>query len=162
MPSQHQGPVSAGDQLSIIDSLVTRPFPEREEKPGREGRWGGPGYHVAVLRESRDFWEDRSQEVVEAAERELEEDLAEAARTLTGRWGSPDIVDLWPYLGFDRPDRDLAAPQPLLFLSCVASTMQVWRPADSGRWLALAVGQADPEWPFQLLAAVGEASSLPT
>jgi hypothetical protein len=36
----------------------------------------------------------------------------------------------------------------------------VW-PLPSGRWLALAIGQADPEWPFELLAAVGEASSLP-
>ncbi|MFD5437343.1 hypothetical protein ACFWJ4_34995 [Kitasatospora sp. NPDC127067] len=31
----------------------------------------------------------------------------------------------------------------------------------SCRWLALAIGQADRELPFELLAAIGEASSLP-
>jgi hypothetical protein len=38
--------------------------------------------------------------------------------------------------------------------------MQMWRLPNSERWIGLAIGQADPEWQFQLLAAVGEASSL--
>jgi hypothetical protein len=147
--------------LSTIDSLLAAPFPDREERPGKEARWGGPGYHLAVLRQSQDFWDDRSEDVVEAAERELEQDLAAAAGTLAARWGSPETVNLWPYLGLDHPDPGFVAPQPLLFLSGVAGSMQGWRPAGSDRWLALTIGQADPEWPFQLLAAVGDASSLP-
>ncbi|MFD3698845.1 hypothetical protein ACFWUZ_22315 [Streptomyces sp. NPDC058646] len=113
-----------------------------------------------MLRESQDFWEDRSEEVVEAAERELEADLAALAEILTSRWGHPETVELWPYLGSEGPDPQHSAPEPLLFLCNVAGNMQVWRPPDSDRWLALAIGQADPEFPLQLLAAVGVASAL--
>ncbi|GAA4128539.1 hypothetical protein GCM10022416_04320 [Actinomadura keratinilytica] len=38
----------------------------------------------------------------------------------------------------------------------LSGKMLVWQRPDAGRWLALAVGQADPEFPIQLLAAVGE------
>ncbi|MBO8185114.1 hypothetical protein [Streptomyces spirodelae] len=163
MLSQHESASPTDDQLSTIDSLCTLPFPEQEGKSGKDGRWSGPGYHMAVLRESQDFWDDRSEEVVEAAERELEADLAVLAATLTDRWGSPQVVDLWPYLGFDTEathDPDSVTPEPLLFLSGVAGDMRMWRLPDSGRWIALTIGQADPEWPFQLLAAVGETSAL--
>ncbi|UNZ15952.1 hypothetical protein [Streptomyces sp. 891-h] len=168
MLSQHGSARPTDDQLSVIDSLCALPFPEQEGKPGRDGRWSGPGYHLVVLRESQDFWDDRSEEVVEAAERELEADLAVLAATLTDRWGSPQTVALWPYLGFDTDDTydtddpgpGSVAPEPFLFLSGVAGDMHLWRLPDSGRWLALTIGQADPEWPFQLLAAVGETSAL--
>ncbi|MGW2931042.1 hypothetical protein ACWDA7_04050 [Streptomyces sp. NPDC001156] len=113
-----------------------------------------------MLRESQDFRDDRSEEIVESAERELEADLAVLAATLTGRWGSPELVALSPYLELDTPDPGFTTPKPLDFLSGVAVNMHMWRLPDSGRRLALAIGQADPEWPFQLLAAVGEASSL--
>jgi hypothetical protein len=43
----------------------------------------------------------------------------------------------------------------------LVGSMQVWRPPASGRWIALAIGQADAEWPLQLLAAFGEGSVLP-
>ncbi|MGW9027063.1 hypothetical protein ACWGQ5_23390 [Streptomyces sp. NPDC055722] len=79
---------------------------------------------------------------------------------LTGRWGSPELVALSPYLELDTPDPGFTTPKPLDFLSGVAVNMHMRRLPDSGRRLALAIGQADPEWPFQLLAAVGEASSL--
>jgi hypothetical protein len=146
--------------LSIIDNLSSLPFPEVEGRPGPDGQWGGPGFHLAVLRESRDFWEDRSTEIVEAAEQELEANLAALAAILTKRWGAPEAVDLWPYLGLDDPDPDVTTREPLSFLCSVAGTMQVWRLPNSEQWLGLAIGQADPEWQFQLLAAVGEASSL--
>lgn len=35
--------------------------------------------------------------------------------------------------------------------------MLLWRPPESGRWIAFTVGQQDPELPIELLAAVGEA-----
>ncbi|TXL87185.1 hypothetical protein [Streptomyces sp. IB2014 016-6] len=159
---------STRDQLSVIDSLNALPFPEREERRTEGDIWSGPGYHVAVLRESRDFWEERGEEIVEEAEQEIEAALEALAATLTGRWGEPETVDLSPYLGIDSPDPglgpdpalDLAVPEPMGSLCGLAGSMRVWRPAPAGRWLALAVGQADPEWPIQLLAAFGEASSL--
>ncbi|MGE7439919.1 hypothetical protein [Kitasatospora sp. NPDC001175] len=69
-------------------------------------------------------------------------------------------MDLWPYLGFDHPVPDYTAPEPLAFPSNVAGSMQVWQLPSADRWLALTIGQADPEFPFQLLAAAGEATSL--
>ncbi|CAG7638509.1 hypothetical protein SBRY_30235 [Actinacidiphila bryophytorum] len=42
----------------------------------------------------------------------------------------------------------------------MAAGMQMWRLPDGRRWVGLTVGQADPEWQFQLLAAVGENSAL--
>jgi hypothetical protein len=160
MPPQHQSAGSADEQLSIIDKLSSLPFPEVEGRPGPDGQWGGPGFHLAVLRESRDFWGDRSTEIVEAAEQELEADLAALAVILTKRWGAPEAVDLLPYLGLDDPDPDVTTREPLGFLCSVAGSMQMWRLPNSERWIGLAIGQADPEWQFQLLAAVGEASSL--
>lgn len=161
MASQHRSTGFTDAQLSIIDELSALPFPGQEGRPGRGRGWGGPGYHVAVLRESRDFWDDRSEETVEAAEKELEADLDALAAMLTHRWGAPTTVDLWPYLGFDNPDPEFMAPEPLGFLADVAGSMQMWQPPSPGRRLALAIGQADRELPFQLLAAIGEAPSLP-
>ncbi|MFC5646770.1 hypothetical protein [Kitasatospora cinereorecta] len=161
MPGQYHLPASTDDRLSVIDRLSTLPFPLTEERPGSDGTWGGPGYHLAVLRESQDFWEDRGEEIVEAAESEIEADLATLAAVLTGRWGEPESVDLSPFLGFDNPDPDFVAPEPLGSLSGLAGAMQVWRLPSCDRWIALAIGQADPEWPIWLLAAVGEASALP-
>ncbi|MFD4942116.1 hypothetical protein ACFVYE_03440 [Streptomyces sp. NPDC058239] len=159
---QNQRPTrSTNDQLSVIDSLNALPFPDQEEQQRAGERWSGPGYHLAVLRESQDFWEDRSEEIVDAAEQALEGDLAVLTAVLTDRWGKPETVDLWPYLSVDSPDPDFMAPEPVGFLCCVAGSMQVWRPTAPGRWLALTIGQADPEFPLQLLAAFGEASSLP-
>ncbi|MFD8749754.1 hypothetical protein ACFV0O_02015 [Kitasatospora sp. NPDC059577] len=161
MPSQHRSTGLTDDQLSIIDELSTLPFPKREGRSEKDRSWGGPGYQVAVLRESQDFWDDRSEEIVEAAEQDLEADLAALTAVLADRWGDPATVDLWPYLGFDNPDPEFVAPEPLGFLCNVAGSMRVWRLRPSGRWLALAIGQADREFPFELIAAVGEASLLP-
>lgn len=160
MPPQHQPAGPADEQLSVIDSLSSLPFSEEEGRVGADSHWGGPGFHLAVLRESRDFWEDRSTEIVEAAERELEANLAALAFILTERWGASEAVDLWPYLGLDEPDPDVTTREPLSFLCGVAGSMQMWRLPNSERWVGLAIGQADAEWQFQLLAAVGEASSL--
>lgn len=161
MPTQYHLPGSTNDRLSVIDRLVALPFSRTEQKPGADGRWGGPGYHLAVLQESQDFWQDRGEEIVEAAEQEIEAELTRLSGVLTGRWGEPEAVELWPYLGLDSPDPDFVAPEPLGFLSGVAGDMRVWRLRSSDRWVALAVGQADREWPFHLLAAVGEASTPP-
>ncbi|GAA4991854.1 hypothetical protein GCM10023205_75240 [Yinghuangia aomiensis] len=51
---------------------------------------------MTVLHESRDFREDRSGEVAEAAQRELDAAFDTVAAELTTRWGAPRTVDLWP------------------------------------------------------------------
>ncbi|MFE2876364.1 hypothetical protein ACFXG6_20130 [Streptomyces roseus] len=159
--AQHSSLPGATDtHLAAVDDLLARPFPAQELRWEAHGTWGGPGYHLSVLRESQDFWEDRDEEIVEAATRELEADLAVLAAGLTVRWGNPETVDLEQYLGYDDLDPQHAVPEPLLFLSTVASTMQVWRPPDSDRWLALTIGQADPEFPLQLIAALGLTTAL--
>nr|WP_095878207.1 hypothetical protein [Streptomyces sp. TLI_235] len=48
-------------------------------------------------------------------------------------------------------------PEPLDSLSMLACSMQVWPLPESGRWLALTVGQADTEFPLELIAVVGAA-----
>ncbi|MEU6896147.1 hypothetical protein ABZ934_31245 [Streptomyces sp. NPDC046557] len=158
MPPQHLTR-SAQELLHVVETLHAMPFPHQKEKA--VDRWGGPGYHVVVLAESQDFWEDRSSQMVEEAEEGISADLGGLAVLLTERCGAPEAVDLGPYLGFDNPDPDIQAPEPMGFLCNLAGSMQVWRPHASDRWIALAIGQADPEWPIQLLAAFGECSALP-
>ncbi|MGW1533792.1 hypothetical protein [Streptomyces aureus] len=163
MSSQKQPVRSFGEQLSVVDALIVQAFPEGKKDIRTEHGWSGRGFHIGVLRETRDFWEDRSAEVVEPAVQELEDDLSVLAAALTGRWGEPTVVDLWPYLGFDDPaypDNE-PAPEPLSTLCGLAVTMQAWRMPSTGRWLGLTVGQADREFPFELLVAVGEESSFP-
>ncbi|MEV6749336.1 hypothetical protein AB0N21_34000 [Streptomyces sp. NPDC051080] len=160
MPLQHRSAEHIDEQLSIIDSLSSRPYPDQVGRPGASGQWSGPGFHLTVLRESQDFWEDRSTEIVEAAEQVLEADLAALSAILTARWGAPETVDLWPYLGLDGPDPNPTTREPLSFLRGVAGSMRTWRLPDSDRWVGLAIGQADPEWQIQLLAGIGDPSSL--
>jgi hypothetical protein len=60
----------------------------------------------------------------------------------------------------DYPDIE-EAPEPLGLLCMLAGSMQMWQVPSTGRWLGLTIGQVDRELPFELLAAVGEASTLP-
>ncbi|OLT17034.1 hypothetical protein BJF79_18205 [Actinomadura sp. CNU-125] len=59
-------------------------------------------------------------------------------------------MDLTPFLMAETP-----VPDPQGFLCGVVGGMLVWRCPD-GRWLAVAIGQADAEFEVMLLAAVGE------
>ncbi|MFJ7156992.1 hypothetical protein ACIQUQ_18840 [Streptomyces sp. NPDC101118] len=146
---------SAAHQLSRLDELAALPFPAEERRSAASHGWSGPGYHFEVLRESRDFWESRAEELVEAAESEIEAARAALAAVLTARWGPARTVELWPYLGSGHPDPGYQAPEPLSLLAGLAAGMEVWRPPGTERWVALAVGQADPEFPVHLLAAIG-------
>ncbi|MEU6720590.1 hypothetical protein ABZ897_54835 [Nonomuraea sp. NPDC046802] len=149
--------MSTEDRLAIVDGLLARPFPREEEQAGPTGTWegyrsSGHGYHVCVLKASQDFWDDRSADVVEAAENEIDAAFEALATALTMRWGQPEVVDLWPYLESESP-----VPEPLNQLCQLSDKMLVWHP-DVGRWVALLVGQADREFPIQLLAATSETS----
>ncbi|MFD8288169.1 hypothetical protein ACFV2B_08040 [Streptomyces lavendulae] len=168
MPPRHRT-CSAEELLRTVEYLHALPFPQQEERAG--DRWGGPGHHLVVLVESQDFWEDRATELVEEAAEGVEADRAALAELLTLRWGAPVVIGLDPFQGSDGSGAgtdaefdfgfDAEEPEPIGFLSGVTSEVWVWRPDGSGRWVGLAVGQADAEWPLQLLAASGEVSALP-
>ncbi|MFC8229904.1 hypothetical protein [Streptomyces sp. NPDC057287] len=151
-------PATTEARLALVDDVLALPFPAGEESEDSGGRSSGPGHHLLILRASEDFWDDRSPEHVEPAEQEIEDEFSVLATALSERWGEPETVDLWPYL--EREDTD-AAPEPMGQLCNLAGSMQVWRVPGGTRWLGLAVGQADPEFPVWLLAAVGEAATLP-
>ncbi|MEV4191212.1 hypothetical protein [Streptomyces toxytricini] len=160
MSSQARSAGSVEEQVSIIDNLIGLPFPEGEARTPHG--WGGPGHLIAVLRESRDFWDAPDVEAVTVAEEELEADLAALVALLAARWGRPAVVDLWPCLGLDDFDQPgVEAPEPLGSLCNLAGSLHAWRLPSTGRWLGLTIGQADREFPLQLLAAVGEAATLP-
>ncbi|MEV6261643.1 hypothetical protein AB0M42_12930 [Streptomyces sp. NPDC051784] len=146
--------------LARIDGLLALPFPVGEESSDDEGRSSGPGHHLLILRAGEDFWDDRSPETVEPAEQEIEADFSALATALGERWGEPRTVDLWPWLEEDEEGGD-TVPEPMGQLCNLAGSMQVWQPPGGTRWLGLTVGQADPEFPIWLLAAVGEAAILP-
>ncbi|QNE76438.1 hypothetical protein F0344_19015 [Streptomyces finlayi] len=158
-------PAHTEDRLALIDHALALPFPAGDGNTGV--RDSGPGHHFLILQATQDFWDDRSAEVVEPAEQEIEDEFSRLATELTERWAEPETVELWPYLegGEDGCEQGGegggAAPEPLSRLCNLAGSMQVWRVPGSGRWVGLAVGQADPEFPIWLLAAVGADSALP-
>ncbi|MCQ4210883.1 hypothetical protein [Streptomyces longispororuber] len=161
--SRPRSAVSTEEQLSVIDALIAQPFPDRPGRSETWRGWGGPGYHVAVLRQSRDFWNPPGPEVFTAAEEEMEADLGALVAVLAGRWGGPTEVDLWPLLGLDDPDcQDTEEPpEPLASLCMVAGSLQLWQVPSAGRWLGLTIGQVDREFPYELLATVADTSTLP-
>jgi hypothetical protein len=138
------------DRLGIVDDLLVLPFPA--EDTGEGDRSSGPGHHVRVLQASRDFWDDPSEEIVLTAQEEMNTVLQAMVAALTARWGEPDPVDLEPYLWGES-----AVPEPVNQLCQISAEMLVWHRPDAGRWVALAVGQGDREFPIELLAAIGEA-----
>ncbi|MFH9353140.1 hypothetical protein [Kitasatospora sp. NPDC017646] len=142
--------------LSTIDALTVQPFPEMTYVDASGG--GGPEHHVRELRVSRDFWDDDDGQAWVTAEAELQACLEDLSARLTARWGNASVVDLGPCLSAGCEGEPV--PEPLDYPSQQAVSMQVWPLPDSGRWLALAIGQADKELPLILFAVVGRASAL--
>ncbi|WP_327268856.1 hypothetical protein OG233_14505 [Streptomyces sp. NBC_01218] len=150
-------PTTTAERVALVDHVLALPFPQGDEVEDSGVRSSGPGHHLLILRASEDFWDGRHEETAEPAEEEIEAEFSAVATVLTDRWGDPETVDLWPWLtvGEDAED-SLAAPEPFGQLCNLAGSMQIWRIPGTGRWLGLTVGQADPEFPIWLLAAVGE------
>ncbi|MFC3572027.1 hypothetical protein ACFOZ0_01720 [Streptomyces yaanensis] len=148
--------MTTDEYLATIDALVVQPFPEVTYVDACGG--GGPEHHVRELQVSRDFWDDDDGQAWVEAEADLQACLDDLAARLTTRWGNAFVVDLGPYLSAGC--EGVPVSEPLDYLSQQAVSMQVWPLPDSGRWLALAVGQADKELPLILFAAVGQASAL--
>ncbi|MFI9259384.1 hypothetical protein ACIGT4_17015 [Streptomyces sioyaensis] len=137
------------EQLTAIDRLRLRAFPAEPLRSGTVE--SGPGFHIAGLRASQDFWDADPAEVVEAEE-EFEDDLTALVQALSLRWGPPEVLDLTPHL--ERVAQGLPVRPPLDTLCGYVPRMHGWRV--EGRWIGVGVGQGERELPFQLLVAVGE------
>ncbi|MCC9711961.1 hypothetical protein E4N62_46225 [Streptomyces sp. MNU76] len=140
---------SIAHHLAVIDRLCSEEFPA---EPGRSDvGTAGPGYHVAELRTSADFWED------DGSRREETEEQYEAERDalselLTARWGAPAVFSLWSVLDRSMEGEDI--PEPWAVLSSHVPDLHLWQV--DGRWVALGVSQWDKELPFQLVALITE------
>ncbi|TJZ59266.1 hypothetical protein FCH28_04020 [Streptomyces piniterrae] len=137
------------EYLTAIDRLRLRDFPAQ---PGCAAMVeSGPGFHIADLRVSGDFWDADLTEVAAALD-EFEAELTALVQALSLRWGPPGILDLGAHL--ERSAMGIPVRPPLDSLCGYVPQMYGWRVA--GRWVGVGVGQGDRELPFQLLVAVGE------
>ncbi|GGT94763.1 MULTISPECIES: hypothetical protein [Streptomyces] len=133
--------------LAAIDLLRSRAFPEA---PGRtELGESGPGFHIAELATSEEFWEDDGTRWLEVAD-QYEAERVALSVLLAARWGPPRIMGLWSLLERGMAGEDI--PEPWSSLSGQAPDLHLWRV--EGRWTALGVSNWDKELPFQLLAVV--------
>ncbi|WP_214317785.1 hypothetical protein [Nonomuraea sediminis] len=132
------------DQLRAVDRLLALSFPTEDTRDGWHS--SGPAHHVRALRVSQDFWDD-GLEVVKAVWEEMDAARGELAALLTARWGRPEEIELW--YGEETAE-------PMIDLSRMCGRLSVWRPPHGSRWVGLATGQEDREFPILLLAAIGE------
>jgi hypothetical protein len=135
--------------LDTIELLCTADFPA--EHGGTDVGTGGPGYHVAALQTSRDFWEDDGTDR-ERTEEQYEADRDGLSEGLTRRWGPPQVLSLAGVLVRTESGEDI--PEPWASLSAHVPDLHLWRSPQTDRWVALGVSQWDRELPFQLLALV--------
>ncbi|WP_327358159.1 hypothetical protein [Streptomyces sp. NBC_01304] len=136
---------TTADHLAAVDLLRTRDLPE-ERGRSSAGSWG-PGYVIAELLTSEDFW-DEDLTLVEEVEEQYDAELTALALVLTERWGPPDIFSLWSLATRSASGEHI--PDPWSELSMSVANLHLWQ--RDGRWIALGVGQQDRELPFQLLA----------
>lgn len=147
---------AAARHVSLIDELLARPFPHASHWDHTGS--AGPGHHLRVLRAGQGFSEDDDGAASRDAAAELQIHLDALTARLTARWGEPLTVDLWPYLRAGVEGE--AVPEPIDSLCQVCGGVRVWPLPETGRWVALAVGQEDKELPLELLAAVGETAAF--
>ncbi|MFD8999672.1 hypothetical protein ACFV0T_01575 [Streptomyces sp. NPDC059582] len=137
--------------LATIDLLCVRDFPAAHGRT--DVGTGGPGYLIAELQTSDDFWEDDGTRREETGT-QYEYDRDGLTERLTARWGPPHRVSLASVLDRTLGEEDI--PEPWAALSGHVPDLHLWRPAGTERWLALGVSQWDKELSFQLLAVVTE------
>ncbi|MFI2435222.1 hypothetical protein [Streptomyces sp. NPDC018693] len=137
--------------LDAIDLLCTSDFPEAHSRT--DVGEAGPGYLIAELATSDDFWEDDGT-AREAAEDQYEADRDGLTERLTERWGPPDRIGLAGVLIRSMEGEEI--PEPWDTLSNHVPDLHLWRTPGTGRWVALGISQWDKELPFQLLAVVTE------
>ncbi|KAF4409683.1 MULTISPECIES: hypothetical protein [Streptomyces] len=137
-------------QLETVDRLRDRPFPA-ERGWSADGVYGGPGFLVADLLVSEDFWEDDGTRLMEADD-QFEAERAAMVLLLSRRWGEPEVLDLTEL--FIRSVEGERLPEPMATLCGYVSLLYAWRPPDGRRRIAVGVGQHDRELPIQLLVTV--------
>ncbi len=135
--------------LSVIDLLCAREFPVARSRT--EHGESGPGYHMAELQASCEFWEDDGTEREETAT-QYEADRDGLGAWITERWGRPQAFSLYSILDRTMDGEDVE--EPWATLSGHVPDVHLWKSAETGRWVALGVSQWDKELPFQLLAVV--------
>ncbi|MGW2049757.1 hypothetical protein ACWCPF_31925 [Streptomyces sp. NPDC001858] len=141
--------------LATVDLLCTREFPEEHGRTDLGP--GGPGYLVAELQTSGEFWEADGTER-EETEAQYEADRDGLAERLTDRWGPPHVISLASTLARSTEGEDI--PEPWASLSGHVPNVQLWQLPGTARWVALGVSQWDKELPFELLAIVTETDPL--
>ncbi|MCO8303770.1 hypothetical protein AB0B92_09045 [Streptomyces hygroscopicus] len=144
---------STADHVTSIDRLRARDFPRQRAVDGRVA--SGPGFHVADLRVSEDFWDADPARVEEVLE-EFEAEQGALVQALTLRWGAPAVLDLTDSL--ERSAMGEPVPPPLDALCGYVPELHIWHV--DGRWVGLGVGQGGRELPFQLLVAIGEEGTI--
>ncbi|MFF3914424.1 hypothetical protein ACFYZB_13195 [Streptomyces sp. NPDC001852] len=137
--------------LTVIDLLCARGFPADHSRT--EHGESGPGFHMAALRTSGDFWEDDGTEREETAA-QYEADREALAERLTERWGLPQRFSLSSVFGRAMEGENMA--EPWAGLSEHVPDVHLWQAPESGRWVALGVSHGYEELPFQLLGIVTE------
>ncbi|MGW0908971.1 hypothetical protein [Streptomyces sp. NPDC002853] len=176
--------MSTAEHLAAIDLLRSREFPaERGRSPSGVG---GPGYHIAELLTSGDFWDDDGTEW-EATSDQYDAERDALTVLLAERWGAPQIFSLASV--FERAQGDAYGGEddwddwgedggggtgdsgtgdgeaegegegediPEPWGSLSSSVPDLHLWRVDGRWIALGVSQWDKELPFQLLAVVTE------
>lgn len=119
--------MSITQHLAVIDRLCSEEFPA---EPGRSDvGTAGPGYHVAELRTSADFWEDDGTRR-EETEEQYEADRDALSERLAERWGAPDVFSLWSVLDRSMDGEDL--PEPWAVLSPTSRTCTSGGPTAAG------------------------------
>ncbi|MFE7835339.1 hypothetical protein ACFU53_04460 [Streptomyces sp. NPDC057474] len=143
--------------MTIARHLVTIDRLCSEEFPAAHGRsatgTAGPGYHIAELGTSRDFWGEDGTER-EETEAQFEADRDALSERLAERWGPPDVFSLWSVSSRYLEGEDI--PEPWGPLSSHVPDVHLWQADGHGRWVALGVSQWDKELPFQLVALITE------
>jgi hypothetical protein len=136
--------------LAVIDRLCAREFPVAHGRT--DSGTGGPGYLIAELQTSGDFYEDGGAGR-EETEEQYEADRDALGERLAERWGPADAFSLFAV--FQRGMEGEEMDEPWGTLAAHVPDVHLWR-AENGRWIALGISQWDDELPFQLLAVVTE------
>ncbi|GGN52207.1 hypothetical protein GCM10011579_008980 [Streptomyces albiflavescens] len=137
--------------LATIVRLCSEAFPTEHGRS--DVGTAGPGYHIAELATSEDFWEDDGT-AREETEEQYEADRDGLSALLTRRWGCPRVFSLSSI--FDRSMDGEDIPEPWGILSSHVPDVHLWDAVGHDRWVVLGVSQWDKELPFQLLAVVTE------
>jgi hypothetical protein len=131
---------------TFIEALLALPFPAEESTAEtREGRIAsGPGFHIASVATSDDFWDDEDGSRSRAAYAELDTLRSGLVEALSEAWGPPRRERFWP------------SPGPLgveLLNSWGLDAADIWVRGD--RVCCVEISQVDKEFAMELVVAVG-------